>query len=335
MTIREQAAQLVMLGINDDLDAGERAALDRTPFGSVLLLGRQNEGTSVLAERVATITGGAGPAGIIVAVDQEGGKVQRISGPGFDTIPPAVDQAELSPAELTAAATRWGDQLAEAGIWLNLAPVADTVPADRVRTNQPIGVLERGYGSDPDQVAVQVTAFIEGMHAAGVGTSAKHFPNLGDVVGNTDVTGGVSEAVTDAESPALEPFRAAIASGTDTVMVSTATYELLDPSRRAAFSPRVIRLLRDTLAYDGVIISDDLGAAASVSDVPGGERAVRFISAGGDLAISADPGIAEDMVAELVAAVDEKPAIADQIAASALRVVQMKRDRGLTTCVAG
>ncbi len=71
-------------------------------------------------------------------------------------------------------------------------------------------------------------------------------------------------------------------------MVATAWYPRIDPDAPAAFSPAVVALLRDDLGFDGVIASDDLGVAKAVAGVPAAQRAVRFVRAGGDLAISVD-----------------------------------------------
>lgn len=335
MTREEQAGQVVMMGVTDNLDASERKALEATPFGSVLLLGQQGEGSSRIRSRTEAIMEYAGAGGMLVAVDQEGGRVQRITGSGFDTIPSAQEQSLMAEDELAGVATAWGGQLAESGILLNLAPVADVVPESKQSSNQPIGALARGYGSDPVLVADHVTAFIEGMHAAGVATSVKHFPGLGEVEGNTDHTGNVVDTDTTATSANVEPFRAAIEAGTETVMVSTAVYEQIDPDHRAAFSATVMGLLRDDLDFDKVIISDDLGAAQSVADVPKGERAVLFVGAGGDLAISADPGTAEAMVASLSAEADADSAFGERLTESAGRVLALKRGLGIVTCEAG
>jgi beta-N-acetylhexosaminidase len=122
----------------------------------------------------------------LVAVDQEGGQVQRLKGRGFDTIPSAQSQAEQSDAKLTANAVRWGRQLEAVGIDADLAPVADVVPTDLGSANAPIGLLRRGYGSSPRTVAAKTSAFVTGMDRAGIATAVKHFPGLGRVRGNTD-----------------------------------------------------------------------------------------------------------------------------------------------------
>ena len=98
-----------------------------------------------------------------------------------------------------------------------------------------------------------VAAFIAGMHDAGIATTAKHFPGLGRVAGNTDFTNDVRDTVTTRDDPDIEPFAAAIDAGVPFVMVSLATYERIDPDRLAVFSPTVI---------DGML-RQDLASAAS------------------------------------------------------------------------
>lgn len=328
----EQAGQLVMVGVTGSLDAAERKAIDDAALGSVILMGSSTEGVAGTRTRTDALVTLGGSTGILVAVDQEGGQVQRLKGPGFDTIPSAAEQARLPLAELRARATGWGGQLAEAGVHLTFAPVADVVPADKVATNEPIGRLGRGYGTTPDAVAPRVAAVVAGLRAGGVGTSAKHFPNLGQVVGNTDFRAGVVDRVTTADDPALEPYRAAIAEGTDTVMMSTATFTKIDPDALAAFSPKVVGILRGALDFDGVVVSDDLGVAEAVADVPARQRAVRFVRAGGDLAISVSSREAVAMAAGLVEEARRDATLRARITESAGRVLELKARRGVLTC---
>lgn len=331
MTLPQQAGQLVMLGVFGDPSADERAAIEKYAFGSVILEGNSTAGVAGTRKRTDAIAALGGPAGILVAADQEGGTVQRLKGSGFDTIPSAVDQAKLGDA-LRARAARWGSQLADAGVRLNFAPVADVVPASKTATNEPIGKLRRGYGSTPEQVSAHIVPFIEGMHDAGVGTSAKHFPNLGQATGNTDFTADVVDTVTTADDPALGTYRAALGAGVDTVMVSTAIYRRIDPDAVGALSPTVVGILRDDLGFDGVVVSDDLGAAEAVASIPAADRATRFVRAGGDLAISRDVAPASAMVTGLAQAAESDPALARRVAESALRVVRLKQHLGVTGC---
>lgn len=332
LPLREQAGQLVMGVVTEGLDEAETRSIRTAQLGSVILMGTSEAGVSGTRARTDAIRGLAGPTGLLIAVDQEGGLVQRLKGPGFDTIPAAKEQATWAPAELTAKAAAWGGQLKAAGVNLDLAPVADVVPAGQTSTNEPIGKLGRGYGTTPQAVGPRVTAFIRGLQQAGVGASVKHFPTLGRVTGNTDFAAGVDDTVTTATDPALGPFKDAIAADVESVMVATARYTRIDASSLAAFSPKVIGILRGDLGYSGVVISDDLGVAKAVADVRPQDRAVRFVRAGGDLAISVQPSVATSMVEGLVAAAEADPAFRSRVGESATRVLALKARLGVTTC---
>ena len=223
-------------------------------------------------------------------------------------MPTAVDQGRLAPATLRADAATWGRELRAAGVDMNFAPVMDVVPAGTEQQNRPIGALQREFGNDPSTVSAHGVAFLRGMAAAGVATTAKHFPGLGRVTGNTDVAADVVDTATTADDPYLRSFRSAIGAGVPMVMVALATYTKIDPSRLAVFSPVVMRLLRDTEGFRGVIVSDDLGATAAVSNVPPGARAIDFLEAGGDLIVSKLVAVADRMAAAVLARTRSDPA---------------------------
>ncbi|MFZ1410735.1 MAG: glycoside hydrolase family 3 N-terminal domain-containing protein, partial [Micropruina sp.] len=257
---------------------------------------------------------------------------QRLQGPGFERIPSARDQARLTDAELTRRATRWGQQLRRAGVRYNLAPVADVVPAAWAGRNDPIGALGRGYGADPARVSAKVEAVRQGLEDAGVAASVKHFPGIGQVRGNTDFAASVVDRDTTADDLLLKPFREAARTGVDSIMVSTVVYRRIDPARPAVFSPTVIDILRSDFGYDGVVISDDLGAAASMRTVPARLRALRFVRAGGDLTINAEPRLTAAMAEGLTTAAATDPALGERIAESAGRVLALKARLGLMEC---
>lgn len=331
LSLNARIGQLIMVGVEGDLDSAEERAIKRYKLGSVVLLGSQNQGVRETAGLNARIADLNPAAGILVAADQEGGAVQRLTGSGFGRMPSASRQAGLSDVKLREAARTWGSALARAGVTLNLAPVADVVPTSKRRSNAPIGKLGRGYGADPAVVSAKTAAVIAGLEDAGVAATVKHFPGLGEVVGNTDHTAGVVDRVTAAGSASLEPFRAAVDGGVGAVMVSSATYTRIDPKNRAVFSRKVIGLLRQW-GYDGVVISDDLGAAASLRSVPASQRAVRFLAAGGDLVINASPGLTASMVAGVKQRATSDPAFAEQLIASAARVLALKESVGRYDC---
>jgi beta-N-acetylhexosaminidase len=338
LTEPQRIGQLFMIGLIDDrLDATERAGIAKQHFGSVVTTVKTSigvDGVRRLADAVQAEASDASTGGIgfLVATNQEGGLIQSLAGPGFDTIPSAVTQGRMATAELETSAERWGRQLAAAGVNVDLAPVADVVPAGTEDQNAPIGQLRRGYGPDPKTVASHVAAFISGMRSAGIATSAKHFPGLGRVVGNTDHTGDVRDAQTTRNDAFLRPFEAAVQAQAPFVMVSLATYERIDPGHLAVFSPTIIgTMLRHDWGFRGVVISDALGAAA-VQSIPAGERAVDFIQAGGDMIISNHTEAATVMAKALSSKAASSPSFKARIDEAALHVLVAKDAAGLLPC---
>jgi beta-N-acetylhexosaminidase len=126
------------------------------------------------------------------------------------------------------------------------------------------------------------------------------------------------------------PFAAAIAAGAPMVMVSTATYRLLDPNYPAAFSRTIVTgMLRGDMSFTGVIVSDDLGRAVQVRGWSPGERAVDFVSAGGDLVLTVEPKVIPEMTAAVLSKAQRDPLFRAQVDAAALRVLSAKHARGL------
>lgn len=206
------------------------------------------------------------------------------------------------------------------------------MPTKFEKINQPIGELDRRYGPNVDVVADEVTAFVKGMHQAGLATSVKHFPGLGMVRGNTDYVTHVVDSTTTRHDPDLEGFSSGVTAGTDMATVSSAFYSTIDPGERAAFSTKVINtMLRGDLKFGGVVISDDLGAKG-LNDTPVAQWALRFLMAGGDLVIVGDPTLAPAMVDAVHAQAQKDPRFAAQVTYKAKLVVAMKARRGLASC---
>ena len=338
MTEAQRIGQLFMIGLVDDqLDATETQAIAQFHFGSVDYTRRTARGVAAdraVADAVqgeATIAATRGVR-FFVAANQEGGLVQALSGPGFEVMPSGLDQGTLTPAVLEAMAARWGRELKAAGINLNFAPVADVVPPGTDARNAPIGQLQREYGHDPATVASHVAAFIAGMREAGVATTAKHYPGLGRVAGNTDFTSSVVDTVTTRYDPYLVPFITAVRDGVPFVMVSLATYDQIDPQHLAAFSPTVIAgMLRHDLGYHGVVISDSLGATA-VTSMPPGTRAIDFVAAGGDMIIINQLTQAITMAEALAAGATQSALFRARVDNAVLNVLRAKEAQGLLPC---
>ncbi len=328
----QRVGQLFMVaGSTSGVDRSVASAVTGYHVGSVILMGDDPVSLNDVASVSTRLQRLAGPVGLLLATDQEGGQVQRLRGPGFSPMPSALEQGQLAPAVLQAEARTWGQQLHAAGVNLDLAPVMDTVPSPGYASaNPPIGALDREFGYDPATVAAHGVAFARGLAEAGVGATLKHFPGLGRVTGNTDTTSGVTDPVTGPGDSYLAPFAAAVKAGAGFVMMSTAVYPRLDAAHPAAFSPAIIGgLLRGKLGFGGVVVSDDLGAAQQVASYPVAERAVDFVAAGGDIVLTVDAGQIPAMAGAVLARAQADPAFRALVDAAALRVLRAKQALGL------
>lgn len=337
MSLPQQVGQLLVSGVDADKPTTKQlqAVTDRH-LGGVILTGGSSTGVTATARVSDDVrehaTGSAGVAPWISA-DQEGGYVQHLKGPGFSDMPTALTQGGWTAQKLTDRAENWGDQLHRAGVNLDLAPILDTVPSDLGRDNKPIGYYYREFGHTPGKVSTHGMAFADGMAAAGVQTSGKHFPGLGRVLGNTDTSHDVVDDVTTRHDPYLAPFQEAVDQDVPVIMVSTARYDKIDADNLAAFSPTVLQdMLRGDLGFDGVIMSDDLGIAKAVQDIPAGTRAVRFLERGGTVVLTVDVGTLPDMYDAVLNRAQTKPAFQAKVHDAALHVLQAKQQAGLLTC---
>jgi beta-N-acetylhexosaminidase len=337
MSLSKQVGQLFVAGVSSTSPTPEElAAIRHRHLGGVILTGHNDIGVAATravtrelqAQATAATTNGVK---LWVSADQEGGLVQSLKGPGFSTIPTALTQGTWTRATLESRAQRWGSQLIAAGVNLDLAPVADTVPQRLGTANAPIGYYDREYGHHPKVVARHVTAFIDGLRSAGVQATAKHFPGLGRVRRNTDTSAGVTDSTTTRHDPYLLPFQRAVADHVPVVMVSLATYTRIDPGHLAAFSPVVMDMLRHDLGFSGVVISDSMTAAA-VENVPAGARAVRFIRAGGTVALSVDTPTTTSMAAAVLAHAESSAHFRATVRSDALIVLKEKHRIGLLSC---
>jgi beta-N-acetylhexosaminidase len=225
----------------------------------------------------------------------------------------------------------WGDQLLNAGVNLNLAPVLDTVPASMTASNDPIGHWGREYGSTPDDVTTYGVAFEQGMRDAQIAVCIKHFPGLGRVTGNTDFTaeGIVDNEFSGANDPYLQPYKAGINAGADFVMMSLAVYPRVD-TQPAVFSSVMINgILRTNLGFNSVVVTDDVGAAAAVADRPPAQRAIDFLRAGGDMILTVKASDIGPMSTAVSLAMSGDAGFAAQVNASINRVLRLKGTYGL------
>lgn len=330
MSIEERVGQLFMVGT--PADAAGRAALDAVTdrhVGGIFLHGRSRAGVAATAAMTARFTKLTDPGAppLWIATDQEGGEVQVLRGTGFDDMPYAIRQADRDAGELRSDAARWGRQLRDAGVTMNLAPVADIVTSHATRfDNPPIGGLGRQYGYDEQSVAATAGAFADGMRDAGVMPTLKHFPGLGRVTANTDYADDVVDTVVTADAPDVDVYRTLLADGPAVVMVGLAIYARIDDGAPAAFSDRVVTgILRGQVGFDGVVMTDDLSATRAVADIAPADRALDALDAGCDLIlVSADPSVLPAMYDAVLERARSDDAFAARVDAAAARIVTAK-----------
>jgi beta-N-acetylhexosaminidase len=263
----------------------------RIPDDVMALAERSGPGGVILFERncptldaLLSLTAAARALGpdVMVMVDHEGGRVHRLPAP-FTRFPPAAAVGRSGDPGLAAAVARaMARELRAAGFDSGLGPVLDCLldPASAV-------IGERAFGADPDVVAACGVAFVGAALGEGLIPVAKHFPGHGRTPLDSHVAlPDVGATLGDLERADLIPFRAALGAGCPAVMVAHVRYRALDPALPASLSAEVIGgLLRGRLGFSGLVLSDDLEMAAVASLGGVGSAAVRFLTAGGDLAL--------------------------------------------------
>ena len=332
MSLAGKVGQVLMIGTDVDAPSGLGDTVARYHLGGVFLHGRSSQSAAHLRSGITALQGRAGVP-LLISLDQEGGQVQTLKGADFPRLPSALTLGGKPPAEIRATTQDSAHRLAGAGISSDLAPVADTVPAGLGDGNPPIGAFDRQFGSDPTKVAAAIRTVVGASQNEGVLTVLKHFPGLGRVRANTDTSTEAVDSTTTASDPYLQPFAAGIQAGSGGVMISSASYPRLDAHNVAAFSPAIVTgLLRGRLGFHGLVMSDDLGAAVAVAGVPAGQRAVRFVAAGGDLVLTIKASDAAPMAAALTDRAQHDRAFAARLTDAATHVVAAKKRAGLLHC---
>jgi beta-N-acetylhexosaminidase len=278
-SIHRTAGRVLIVGFRGRALSGPIAELaSEGALGGVILFQRNLGPTIADTARTIAAIQVASAAPLLVAIDQEGGRVARL-GPPVVRLPSMRVLGEIDDPELTHRAARvLGAQLRALGIGLDLAPVLDV---DTNPHNPVIG--DRSFGRDPERVVRHGLAFARGLQEAGVLACGKHFPGHGD----TDLDSHlalprIAHDRSRLEAVELVPFRAACGV-IPAMMTAHVVFEAFDPDVPATLSPAILDgVLRRKLGYDGVILSDDLEMKAIADRWGVGQAAVRAIEAGCD-----------------------------------------------------
>lgn len=272
---------------------------------------------------------------LLIGIDQEGGYVSRLSTRyGFPKILSAQRSATLGIDSVRRQARLTAEMLHGLGINLNFAPVADV----NVNPSCPvIGGIERSFSADTIVVARCCSVWIEEQRAQGVVSCLKHFPGHGSAKGDTHK--GLVDVTKTWQRCELAPYRNTVLDAQTMVMTAHVINRQLDPSGLpASLSPKITSYLRDTLGFQGVIITDDL-AMGAISGQYNLEQTVRMaLDAGADLLCLSnngghgyDPNIVPKVVKIIHKLIDEGIVTPERICKSGLRVRKLRERLSSTT----
>jgi len=255
--------------------------------GGVILFSRNVEGPRQVRDLCREIRAAAGrgrPAPFI-AIDQEGGRVMRLTAPGFTRFPPARCYSLFccrASRVAEAVGEAIGAELRAVGIDINFAPVLDV---DSNPDNPVIG--DRGLSTDAHTAAELGVAFLRGILSRGVLPVGKHFPGHGNTATDSHVELPVVRSSRDTlRKRDLHPFRRAIRAGIPALMTAHVLYPALDREFPATLSKKILRgLLRKQLRFRGAVFSDALEMKAITGRFGIGDAAVRAVSAGCDVVL--------------------------------------------------
>ena len=261
---------------------------------------------------------------MLIAVDEEGGTVTRVSRYSAFRASPFLSPREYfaqGGMELVVQAEEEKSQLLhDLGISVNLGPVCDLADDPQAF------MYQRSMGSDIQTVSDFVTGTVQIMGENSIGSALKHFPGYGN---NTDTHTGMavdSRTLDELAQRDLLPFAAGIQAGCDAILVSHTIVEAFDPSLPASLSPAVHQYLREDMGFSGVILTDDLVMQAITDTYGAGEAAVMAVLAGNDLLCSTE--YATQYQAVLDAVLEGRIDI-DVLNQAVRHVLQWKIDLGL------
>ncbi|NNM00332.1 MAG: beta-N-acetylhexosaminidase [Gammaproteobacteria bacterium] len=291
----------VMLDLEGpELTARDREVLAHPLVGGVILFQRNYVDRAQLSALTAEIHGLRQPP-LLVAVDHEGGRVQRFR-EAFCALPPAAAYGEAFDENADAGLELARDggtvmalELRTLGIDFSFAPVLD------LRNSAGSVIGNRGFHRDPAVVSRLAQAFMRGMHGAGMAAVGKHFPGHGGVAEDSHEELPVDpRSYYELASRDLVPFRTLVEAGVDAIMPAHVLYTQVD-AEPAGFSKLWLdKILRQDLGYQGAVLSDDLSMGGAVGAGSMSERAERALAAGCDMVLVCnDRGGAESVIAAL------------------------------------
>lgn len=322
MTVEEKVGQLFLARCDNTVALSH---IQQYHLGGYVLFGRdfQNQTPDSFQEKIRAYQAAA-DIPLLLAVDEEGGTVARISSNrafSDDTLPSSRDAFAWKGLEGCYTVEEAKCQLLNSlGLNVNLGPVCD------IADNRSAFMYKRSLGQDAETTSQYVSGTVALMNAYGIGSCLKHFPGYGN---NTDTHTGIAldnRPLESLEERDLLPFAAGIDAGCGAIMVSHTIVQALDQELPASLSPAVHQYLREVLGFEGVILTDDLVMKAITDSYGAGEAAVLAVLAGNDLLCSTDYITQYDAV---LAAVQEGRIHTETLDSAVRNVLQWKQKLNL------
>ncbi len=322
MSLEDRVGQLFLVRCQADTALQD---IKTYHFGGFVLFGMdfQDQTPETITDTIAAYQSAA-KVPMLMAVDEEGGTVTRISQyPQFRSEPfpsPRSLYAQGGMALLSQTEIEKCQLLGSLGLNVNLAPVCDI-------TTQPGAVLyDRSLGQSADITSELISQTVTLMTQNKIGSVLKHFPGYGNNADTHVEMARDSRSLEELESSDLLPFAAGIDAGADAIMVSHTIVEALDSELPASLSPAVHTYLRSNMGFDGVILTDDLAMGAITEQYGSGEAAVLAVLAGNDLICCTDYAVQYEAVLD---AVLSGRISYYQLTDSVLRILKWKQALGL------
>lgn len=318
MTSWWQPGQLLFVGFEGTaLPKDLERLVGQGRIGGVILFSRNISGPEQVRDLIRALHAAAPPeVPLLVAIDQEGGRVQRLKAPWTVWPPMRALGRRDEPSTTAAVARAIARELSDLGIGLDFAPVVDV---DTNPDNPVIG--DRSFDGRPERVSRHAAAFVEAMQAAGVAACAKHFPGHGDTRSDSHFElPRLLHEVDRLREVELAPFAAAARAGVASIMTAHVVFEALDRKRPATLSPPVMHLLRGELGYDGVVFTDDLEMRAVSDHFTPEQRVHGALAAGCDALLVCSKADLRDEALRLVERLPDA-----KVEAALRRVVAMKQ----------
>ncbi|QNN46433.1 beta-N-acetylhexosaminidase [Thermomonas brevis] len=288
---------MLLIGVaGHELTARERDWLRHDACAGVTLFARNFASRAQVAELSQAIREAASRP-VLLAVDQEGGRVQRFR-EGYSALPPlhgfdALYRRDADAALSLAREHAWlmASEVRASGVDLSFAPVVDLA-----RGNRAVG--DRAFSPDPQAVAAFARAYVEGMHEAGMAATLKHFPGHGSVLEDTHHDAAVDpRTLEELRTLDLVPFAAGIDAGADAVMMAHVVYPQIAPEPAGCSARWIGDILRNEMGFRGVVFSDDIGMAAAGAVGGIKARIDAHLDAGCDVVLVSQPTQVEEALA--------------------------------------